>query len=122
MAKAQGKQVGVNTGFTSPDSGFDTPDTQSQDAVEPTVETTVDDAPVETETAPEEASGSVTIEGIRYLGKANRRILSADDLKRMGAEDVRGGLEWERGGVVPAERMSPSTIDVLARHPEFEVV
>lgn len=80
--------------------------------------------------APEEASGASTddipkmseLTGIRYVGMADARNLSVEDLVSMGAENPKGDLSWSadlNGKLVSASEINASTRDALLADPDF---
>lgn len=61
--------------------------------------------------------------GIRYIGMADTKTLTKQDLESLGAEEPKGDLSWDasNGKVVPTKEFNASTRDVLLAIPDFVV-
>lgn len=55
--------------------------------------------------------------GIRYVGMADSKTITKDDLIALGAEDPKGDLVWDasNGKVVPTKEFNAATRDVLLK-------
>lgn len=80
--------------------------------------------------APKEPSGEKTVEetpkmselkGIRYVGMADVKTLTKDDLTAISGKEAKGDLVWsaENGKVVPTEEFNAATRDALLADPNF---
>lgn len=75
---------------------------------------------------PQEHDGDVPkmseLTGIRYVGQADVKELTAADLESLGVENPKGDLRWSKadnGFVVPTEQFNAATRDVLLEDPNF---
>lgn len=61
------------------------------------------------------------IKGIKYLGSADIKIFSAEDLVRLGAENPKGPLEWNPRNlhIVPSSEWNASTRDAVLADSDF---
>lgn len=80
------------------------------DAPEAAVQASTEDVPKMSE-----------LTGIRYVGIADIRSLTTEDLESMGAENPKGDLEWSasNGKLVAASDINASTRDALLADPDF---
>lgn len=71
-------------------------------------------APVE-EAEPAETPKMSDLGGIRYVGMADVKTLTKQDLESLGAEEPKGDLTWDASNskVVPTKEFNASTRDVL---------
>lgn len=55
------------------------------------------------------------LDGIRYIGMADTKTLTKQELESLGAEEPKGDLTWDasNGKVVPTKEFNASTRDVL---------
>lgn len=79
-----------------------------------------------TSAAEETAEGApkmAELVGIRYVGQANTRRISMEDLEVLGVENPKQDLEWtsDNGKVVPTEEFNAATRDALLALPDFVV-
>lgn len=74
------------------------------------VETTAADIPKMTE-----------LNGIRYVGYADRRYLSVEDLQSLGVDEPKESLEWaaHNGKVVQTSQFNAQTRDILLGMKDF---
>lgn len=63
------------------------------------------------------------IEGIRYVGMADHKTITKEDLATLGVEDAKGDLVWDasNGKVVPTKEFNAATRDALLELPGFVV-
>ena len=78
---------------------------------------------VEPDTKVAEVEGADAVEtptmaelgGIRYIGMADTKTLTKQDLESLGAEEPKGDLSWDASNdkIVPTKEFNASTRDVL---------
>lgn len=70
---------------------------------------------------PTEIPKMAELKGIRYVGIADVKTLTANDLRSMGVEDPKGDLVWsdQNSKVTPTEEFNAATRDVLLSSPDF---
>ena len=87
-----------------------TPDVS--DAVAPSGETTEENMPKMSE-----------LQGIKYVGMADVKSVTAYDLQSMGVEDPKGDLTWsaDNGFIVPTSEFNAATRDKLLSNKDFVV-
>jgi hypothetical protein len=71
----------------------------------------------------EDAPRMADLSGIRYVGMANVRKITAMDLEKLGVENPKGDLEWNDSNnrVVRTEEFNAATRDALLALKDFVV-
>lgn len=82
----------------------------------------VADAAVTAETAPE-APNMSDLTGVRYVGRANVKSISAKDLESLGIENPKGDLEFNADNkhFISASEINAATRDWFATQSDFVV-
>lgn len=64
------------------------------------------------------------ISGVKYVGPYDVRVLSVDDLRKMGVNSPQADLRWDstNGKIVPKTSMNDETVTALKASSEFQVV
>lgn len=78
-------------------------------------------APAESE--PSEVPKMAELDGIRYVGMADTKRLTKNDLVSLGVENPQSDLVWDasNGKVVPTKEFNAATRDVLLANSDFVV-
>ena len=103
---------GAPSGTATPVIAVNGTEPDTSEAASPTGETTAEGAPKMSE-----------LSGIRYVGAADSRIISMEDLESLGVENPKGDLVWngDNSKVVPTEEFNAATRDALLALPDFVV-
>lgn len=88
------------------------------------VEPDTSDPKVAEGTAEGDVPKMADLQGVRYTGFADVKLLTAQDLQSMGVDSPKGGLRWDasNGFTVGADQINAATRDVLAATKDFTVL
>lgn len=59
--------------------------------------------------------------GVRYIGTADRKILTVRDLVAVGVQEPKGDLVWKKGQALSTDEFNAATLHYLAAQSDFRV-